>query len=683
MKTKSNSPLSGRSGKLLILLALAVLIAAYFLLFRSCENPARKQPRELNKARTLAGLGREFGEPFGIAIKDDAVYVSDGQNGTILRVSGNGSVAAFAEGLDTPSGIAFDKSGGLLVADSGSNSIRKIDGAGKMTTIAGSDGQSGYTDGDTSSARFNGPIGIAVDNDGSTYVADTYNDRIRLIRDGKVTTVAGSGRGFADGPGNMAKFDTPCGLALTPDGNILVADLGNRRIRLVQPNGETATVAGTGRGELRDGFLGSADLVGPTALAIDRTGSVFIADGNAIRIIKAGVFPFVETIAGERRGLKDGNARSAEFNRPSGLAFDSRGNLFIADSDNQLVRVLSDREKGKAIGPADIEKLRVSAEEFRVAAPPRWPYDPPQAIREIAGTLGEIRGEIGPKNEPVWFHNGLDVVGSHGETARFVRDEKVLLPLAVENFGTLRELIRMPTMGYIHIRIGRDLSEKPFADHRFQFDGGPKSVDVRVPRGTKFLAGEPIGTLNPMNHVHLIAGRSGAEMNALDALILPGIADTIPPVIEKVSFFDENWNVIETAGSPTRIMLLGKTRIVVRAYDRMDGNADRRKLGVYSVGYAVYLNDGTLVSDHRSSINFRRLPDDEAVQFTYGPGSKSGATGETIFNYIATDKVDTDLFKEDLLDASRSAPGQYLLKVSVSDYFGNTTTKDIGFEVIK
>ena len=104
----------------------------------------------------------------------------------------------------------------------------------------------------------------------------------------------------------------------------------------------------------------------------------------------------------------------------------------------------------------------------------------------------------------------------------------------------------MPTLGYIHIRLGRNASGEPFGDERFQFrrDSTGKTVGVRVPRGSKFKAGEPIGTLNPMNHVHLITGRSGSEMNALDALKLPGITDSRPPVIEKVTIYDQDWNCL-------------------------------------------------------------------------------------------------------------------------------------------
>ncbi len=181
-----------------------------------------------------------------------------------------------------------------------------------------------------------------------------------------------------------------------------------------------------------------------------------------------------------------------------------------------------------------------TAEQFRNAAPGRWPFDPADRPRDIAGTLGEVRGEVASEAEHLWFHNGLDIAGAYGETARFIRDEKVLRPIAAENFGTLRELLRMPTLGYIHLRLGRDASSQPFRDARFQFqrDDGGGIVGVRVPRGTKFKAGEPIGTLNSMNHVHLIAGRSGSELNALDALDLPGVSDSRPPVIEELKLYE-------------------------------------------------------------------------------------------------------------------------------------------------
>jgi len=288
-------------------------------------------------------------------------------------------------------------------------------------------------------------------------------------------------------------------------------------------------------------------------------------------------------------------------------------------------------------------------------------------------------------NDQVWFHNGLDIVGGYGETARVVRPEKILRPIATENFDTLRELVRMPTLGYIHLRLGRDKDNNFFDDKRFLFSKNEagKLSGVRIRRGTKFKAGEAIGTLNPMNHVHLIAGRSGAEMNALDALILPNVADKIAPVIEKVSLFDENWQPLETSNANSRITISGKTRIVVKAYDRMDGNAERRRLGVFQVGYQIFKDGTTPVTDQKWTIRFDRLPESEAVRLVYAPGSKSGATGETIFNYIATNQVHGNVATEDFLDAAQLDNGRYVVRVFAADYFGNTASKDVEFTVQK
>jgi NHL repeat len=647
----------------------------------SCQK-AEFKPKPISKVTTLFGVPEKIGEPFGVAVKNDEICVSDGETGKILKISKAGVSAVFTDKLDTPSQIAFDKNGDLIVADSGSQTIKKIKPTGEIEIVAGVENQSGFQDGDAKSALFNSPIGVAVFEE-KIFVADTYNDKIRVIENGKVSTLAGSSEGFADGVGSQAKFDTPCGIAVTIDGKIIVADSNNRRLRIVEQDGRTVTLAGNGTSNLVDGNLFEANFVQPTAVSINNSGTIYAADGNAIRVIENNIFPIVKTISNDKRGFTDGNLKDSRFNRPSGLAFDDKENLFVADSENQSIRVFTGEEIGKTLSPEEIENSRVKAEVFRQIAEPRWSYNPPEKTREIAGTLGEVRGEMTESDPQVWFHNGLDIVGGYGETARFVRTEKVLRPIATENFATLRELVRLPTLGYIHIRLGRDKDNNSFNDKRFLFskDDGGKLNGVRIPRGAKFQAGEPIGTLNPMNHVHLIAGRSGVEMNALDALFLPGISDKIAPVIEKVTLFDENWQEIETSKTNSRINLNAKTRIVVKAYDRMDGNAERRRLGVFSIGYQIFKDDKTPVTEQQWMIRFDRLPDPEAVKLVYAVGSKSGATGETIFNYIATNQVHGSIAQEDFFDAARLEKGNYILRVFAADYFGNTAFKDLLFEV--
>lgn len=658
--------------------AFAILIS----FFSSCQRQNQKV-NQLSKVRTFFTFSQKIGDPFGLAVKNGVIFVSDGETGKIFQIAKDGSSSLLTEETGTPSHIAFDKNENLIVADSGTHTIKKIKPTGEVETLAGTENQAGFRDGEAGSALFHAPIGVAV-KDNKIFVSDTYNDKIRVIENGMVTTLAGSVPGFADSEnGLLAKFNTPCGIALTKNGNLLVADANNRRLRVVEPNGKTWTLLGRDSAGLVDGTLAEASLLQPTAVAVEQSGKIYFADGNAIRVVENQLFPIVKTISNDRHGFVDGRVDTARFNRPSGLTFDEKGNLFVADSENQAVRVFTGEEIGQELTPDLIEKMRFSPEEFRQTGKPAWPYHPPEKVREIAGTFGEIRGEISETNEPAYFHNGLDIVGYNGERAHFIRTEKVLRPIAVENFATLRELLRMPTLNYVHINLGRDKDNRPFGDKRFLFSTGEngKLNAVRVPRGAKFEAGEVLGTLNPMNHVHLIVGRSGAEINALEALVLPGISDKIPPSIEKITLFDENWQTLETDRDNLRIKLNGKTRIVAKAYDRMDGNAERRRLGVFKIGFQILKEDGTPLGEIKWTIRFNRLPDHEAVRLVYASGSKSGATGATVFNYIVSNEFDGKIVKENFFDASKLEKGNYILRILAGDYFGNISTKDVQFQV--
>ena len=675
--------------KKLVSIVISVVLGALMTTV-SCSRIQKPKFTPFDKTRTITNDQEKFGEPFGIAVRDGEVFVSDGETGKIWRVADNRNFTLLSDKFDTPSGIAFDKAGDLVVADAGTHTIKKLNVSnGAVEIIAGVENKKGDADGTAKNALFNAPIGVAVSED-KIFVADTYNDKIRVITDGKVMTLAGGGQGFADSEqGLAAKFDTPCGLAMWGD-KLLVADTENRRIRVVETNGEmngkTWTLAGNGAKNSTDGFLFQSSFVAPTAVTIDSFGAIYVADGDSIRVIGRRLFALVETLTNTKRGFKDGSLRRSQFNRPSGLASDADGNLFVSDAENQAVRVLTGAEIGAATTAEQVENSRFTPEQFRTLQPPRWSYNPPANKREIAGTLGELRGEIVDESSNVWFHNGLDIVGGYGETARFVRTEKVLRPVSTENFATLRELIRLPTLGYIHIRLGRDGADRIYDDPRFQFsrDESGKLINVRIPRGAKFQAGEAIGTLNALNHVHLIAGRSGAEMNALDALVLPNVSDAIAPTIEEVSLFDENWQPLsKTRNAESRIKLDGKTRIVVRAYDRMDGNAERRRLGVYRIGYQILRENKTPLSGINWTIIFDRLPDAEAVKFVYATGSRAGAIGETIFNYIATNRVNGDEFREDFFDANHLENGDYTLRVFAADFFGNQAARDVELSVIK
>jgi hypothetical protein len=207
---------------------------------------------------------------------------------------------------------------------------------------------------------------------------------------------------------------------------------------------------------------------------------------------------------------------------------------------------------------------------------------------------------------------------------------------------------------------------------------------LRIPRGVKFEAGEAIGTVNEMYHVHLIAGKSGSEMNAQDALELPGTKDSVAPKIENVFLFDENWQPVgETPPGGARIELRGKIRIVARAFDQMDGNASRRKLGVFKLGYQILREDKIPLSDVNWTISFARMPDEDAVQLVYAKGSRSGYTPGTIFDYIITNEISGDLAREGFLDTEKLAPGNYTFRIFAADILQNVATSDLKFAVAR
>lgn len=692
-----------------IALGLSVFVSA--LLSLSCTR-AQPERTPFTAVSTVAGVqpgtGEEgYGEMFGVAAASDGtIYVSDGEQGLIRQIAPGGVTKALATNLSTPSALALDSQGALIVADAGSHTIKRVEpGSGRVSIIAGTENRAGFADGNAGAALFNAPVGVAISPDGTIFVADTYNDRIRAIdAQGNVRTLAGGDEpGYRDAlVGADARFDTPCGIAVDRDNSLVVADTGNHRLRRVLLNGTVTTIAGTGTQGVADGTLEEASFNEPTGVTVDADGTIYVTDagGSAVRVCRTGFWRQVTTLAGyANAGIADGALDSARLSRPTGVAVSPDGTLLIADSGNHLLRAIfrEGHALGEQLSPEKIEALRIKAKDFRRQVPPRWPYDPPDKPREIAATFGEIRGEI-KEGEDAWFHNGLDVPGAYGETARIVRTEKMLRPLAVQGVGGPRESIRFPTLGYVHVRVGRDQSDRPFEDERFIMRRGENGrvTGVRVRRGAEFKAGEAIGTLNNQNHVHLIAGRTGSEFNALAALELPGVKDTVVPVIEKdgVRLLDREGKELGAREAPAQnaseasapVTVRGDVRVVVRAYDQMDGNAARRRLGLYQLGYQVLKTDGTPAPGFDQplvTISFENLPDDgRSAPLAYSRGSRSGATGETIFAYIVTNIVRDREAREDYWHTGQLPAGDYVLRVMAADFFGNRTTRDLPIRIV-
>jgi sugar lactone lactonase YvrE len=257
---------------------------------------------------------------------------------------GMGKSARFAE----PWGVAVDKEGNAYVADAGNNAIRKVTSAGVVTTLAGLADSKGHADGKGGAARFNSPFGVAVDNAGNVYVADTFNDTIRKVTPaGVVTTLAGSAlnRGSVDGRGSEARFNNPVALAVDHAGTIYVADSADDTIRKVTPEGVVTTLAGSAKvSGTRDGKAEAARFGnmfgGPSGVAVDGAGNVYVADTANQTIRKVTPLGVVSTLAGRAgsKGTNDGMGALARFDHPEGVAVDISGNVYVADFNNHTIR---------------------------------------------------------------------------------------------------------------------------------------------------------------------------------------------------------------------------------------------------------------------------------------------------------------------------------------------------------
>jgi len=280
------------------------------------------------------GIAARFSSPTGIAVDSlGNAYVADKSNDIIRKITPTGIVSTLAglpgtSGIvdgtgvtarfNHPNGVAVDSTGNVYVADTSNDTIRKITASGVVTTLAGTAGVHGMTDGTGAAASFNTPQGIAVDTVGNVYVADTFNDAIRKITPaGEVTTLEGGSFGSADGTGTAAKFNNPVGVAVDGAGNVFIADASNFAIRKITPAGVVTTLASVMFGTM-------------TGITIDSSGNLYVADSshNTIwKVTQAGVASIVVGTAGSQSiqlGVLPG-----ELYAPQGVAMASNRELYI------------------------------------------------------------------------------------------------------------------------------------------------------------------------------------------------------------------------------------------------------------------------------------------------------------------------------------------------------------------
>ncbi len=320
--------------------------------------------------------------PSGVAIDGAGnVYIADTRNNRVRRIDPDGIIDEFAgdgtagfggDGgaavdaqLKGPNGAAVDRSGNVYIADTRNHRIRKVDAAGNISTIAGT-GAAGFggDGGAAAAAQLNNPYGVAADGGGNIYIADTGNHRIRKIdADGNISTVAGTGTAGYSGDGGAAaaaQLNSPYGVAADAAGNVYIADSGNDRIRRVDRAGQITTFAGGGASggtplSYRGGFAGGAAasaqggrrgiratailLERPSGVALDGAGNVYIADSGNNRILRVGRLGEVTAEA-----ESSGSAGGDRLDNPWGLAADRSGGVYFTDRGNHRVRSLRLRE---------------------------------------------------------------------------------------------------------------------------------------------------------------------------------------------------------------------------------------------------------------------------------------------------------------------------------------------------
>ncbi|MGV3526880.1 MAG: CsgG/HfaB family protein [Candidatus Sericytochromatia bacterium] len=240
------------------------------------------------------------------------------------------------------SAVAVDAKGVIYLADTEHHRIRRLTPDGMVSTWLGT-GEAGLSDGPAAVARFHKPQGLACDADGNLYVADTDNHAIRVVSpEGRVRTLAGNGEGgLRDGVGAAARFRFPIGLSWDSAGRLLVADTYNHAVRQVRPDGSTSTLVGNGEAGFVEGSRGLARLNAPRGVAAGPHGQVWIADTDNHRIRVLSAEGQLQTLAGTGvAGWQDGNPAVGQFQRPQGLAY-AQGTLWVADTGNHVLRVIS------------------------------------------------------------------------------------------------------------------------------------------------------------------------------------------------------------------------------------------------------------------------------------------------------------------------------------------------------
>jgi len=296
------------------------------------------------------------------------------------------------------------------------------------------------------------------------------------------------------------------------------------------------------------------------------------------------------------------------------------------------------------------------------------------------GTPGEVRGRHKGDSRD-HLHEGLDVKGVTGSEVLAMADAKVSSPLAAWGLGQSSEGLALDTLSYIHMRVGRNARGQVSDPSRFllQTDEHGRPDSMRVRRGTRFAAGEVLGSINAMAHVHLELGVNGYKRNPL-LLGFSGFSDREAPRVEAIELFSADGRTRFQRKQAGRLLVPrdeAGLQVVVDAWDRVDDNEDRRRLGVHSLGYQILRPDGRPVpgfEQERMEIEFTQLPvDTEAVKTAYAPRSGVTVHGSAVtrFRYVISNQVREGRAALGRWQTAALPAGDYLLRIHARDFAGN------------
>jgi sugar lactone lactonase YvrE len=564
------------------------------------------------------GAAARFSYPQGVAVDAAGnIYVADSNNCTVRKVTPSGVVTTLAGSAGSfpgsadghgssarfryPTGLALDSAGNIYVADSGNSTIRKVTPSGDVSTFAGTAEQRGSADGTGSSARFNGPIDVAVDATGIVYVADQSNQTIRKISPtGVTTTVAGSplSEGFSDGAGSAARFSFPAALTVDSGGNIFVADTNNHTIRKITPAGVVSTFAGAAGGP------GSADGVGsnarfnlPQGICVDSQGNVFVGDNGTIRRITPAAV--VTTVAGSsgNYGSADGHGSAARFVSVLGLAADSSGNIYVADSDpnNEIRKVTPPGQvttlAGLADTPGSADGSGTAVRFFQPSAVARDAF----GNSYVADAENSTIRKIAPDGNVTTFAGSPQMVGSSDGTGSAVRFNR-LEGIAVDTNGNV-----------------------------FVSDGGRNN--------TGFGSGQTIRRISPSGVVTTFAGAAG----------LPGYTDAVGTAARfnfpgRIGIDGANNIYVADTGNNVIRKITPAGVVTTLAGDGAPGFADGTGslAHFFAPGAVVAANDGTVYVADTGNQTIRKITPAGVVTTLAGSphsaGSSDGSGSAARFN---------------------------------------------------